>query len=84
VVALKRRPDAVDHLDHVSDPAEVEEGLGTRRGQVDAAVRHVFEALLGDAPGGGVHVFAAVRYVDVPVDELVVARRRLDGDADRR
>jgi hypothetical protein len=84
VVTLKRRPHAVDHIYNVADPAEVEEDLGVRRAQVDAAVGDVLEALFCDAPGCGVHVLAAVGYVDVPVDELVVARRGLDGDADRR
>jgi hypothetical protein len=84
VVTLKRRPDAVDHIYNVADPAEVEEDLGVRRAQVDATVGDVLEALFCDAPGCGVHVLAAVGYVDVPVDELVVARRGLDGDADRR
>jgi hypothetical protein len=84
VVTLKRRPDAVDYIDDVPDPAEVEEDLGVRRAQIDAAVGDVLEALFGDAPGRCVNVLAAVGYVDVPIDELVVARRGLDGDADRR
>jgi hypothetical protein len=84
MVTLKRSPDAVGHFDDVADPAEVEEDIGIRRAQVDAAVRDVLEALFGDAPGCGVDIFAAVGYVDVPIDELVVARRGLDGDADRR
>jgi hypothetical protein len=84
VVTLKRRPDAVDHIYDVPDPAEVEEDLGVRRAQVDASVRDIFKALFCDAPGRGVDVLAAVGNVDVPVDELVIARRGLDGDADRR
>ena len=84
MVTLKRRPNAVGHIDDVPDPAEVEEDVGVRRAQVDAAVGDVLEALFGHAPGRGVNVFAAVGYVDVPIDELVVARRGLDGDADRR
>jgi hypothetical protein len=84
VVTLKRRPDAVDYVDHVADPAEAEESLGTSRAQVDASVGHVFEALVRDAPGGGVNVLATVGYVDVPIDELVVARRGFDGDAHGR
>jgi len=84
VVTLKRRPNAVGHIDDVPDPAEVEEDVGVRRAQVDAAVGYVLEALFGHAPRRGVNVFAAVGYVDIPIDELVVARRGLDGDANRR
>jgi hypothetical protein len=84
VVTLKRRTRPVDDLNDVAHPTEAEECLSTGRAQVDAAVRNVFEALLAYGPGGGVHVLSAVGNMDVPVHELVVTGRRVDGYPHRR